>query len=216
MLAWVVIIILIVLLFYPRAREYFTMVKVKSDVDNSDYLVVKSYNDKQQAANLMAEINQFTIKFIKTLKDTYLVDYNPKTMSLSEYNKGQEITKTLLKKYKSESLQENLSDSPDKTSYTSNKGEVISLCLREKVTGRDEFHDLDTLKFVLLHELSHIITPELNHSVLFWSNFRFVLDFCDKYSLYRSPDYDKNGINYCGMAVNYTPVNDKTLTSYFK
>jgi hypothetical protein len=213
---WTVVIIIILfgLLFYPRACEYFTMTKVKSTVDNAEYLVVKSYADKEQAANLMAEINLFTVKLIQTLKSKYS-QHDPQIMSLAEYIKGREITSVLTKKFKSESLQENLPDSPNKTSYTSNKGEIISLCLREKKTGKDQFHDLDTLKFVLIHELGHIITPELNHSVLFWSNFRFLLEFCNKYKLYTSPDFDKHNVNYCGLEVSYTPINDKTLSSYF-
>lgn len=214
MLAVIIIIILFALLFYPKACEYFTMTKVKSTIDNAEYLVVKSYADKEQAANLMAKINLFTIKLIQTLHSKYS-HYDPQVMSLAEYTKGSEITSALTKKFKSESLQENLPDSPNKTSYTSNKGEIISLCLREKKTGRDEFHDLDTLKFVLIHELGHIVTPELNHSMLFWSNFRFLLEFCNKYKLYTSPDFDNNHINYCGLDVSYTPINDKTLSSYF-
>lgn len=222
MLISVIIVLFVILLFVQNKKisEYFTMSRVKSTVDDNDYLVIKSYSDKEQAANLIASVNIFTINFIKTLKDKYLTqDYvENDTVSYDEYIKGKEITIILLERYKPESLQENEPESPDKTSYTTNKGEVISLCLREKLSGMNKFHDLDVLKFVLLHELSHIITPEFNHSVNFWTNFRFLLDFCNKYGLYTAPTYDEtaNKVNYCGLEITYSPVSDMTLSSFFK
>jgi len=215
----ITIILIFVLCFLSsnKISEYFTMERVVSSVDNNNYLVVNSYEDKAQAADLIAKINIFTVNFIKTLQRVYLTpEYVPNTgMTQYEYAKGKEITIVLLERFRPESLRENEPESPDKTSYTTNKGETISLCLREKISGQNKFHNLDVIKFVLLHELSHIITPELNHSVLFWTNFRFLLEFCTKQKLYTAPDYNTTNVNYCGLAVTYNPVNDTTLSSYF-
>ena len=46
--------------------------------------------------------------------------------------------------------------------YTLNKGDKIGLCIED---------DENTLFFVVLHELAHIITPEFGHTTLFWDNF---------------------------------------------
>lgn len=213
-------IILLFALFFAndnKISEYFTMQRVTSSIDSNKYLVVNSYTDKEKAADLIAQINIFTINFIKKLKDTYLTPAYVVTphMSEYEYDKGKEITIILLERFKPESLQENEPESPDKTSYTLNKGQTISLCLREKISGQNKFHDIDIIKFVLLHELGHVITPELNHSVLFWTNFRFLLEFCVKYDLYTAVDYNKTNVNYCGLNVTYTPTSDTTLSSYF-
>lgn len=213
------IILMFLLLSNNKMTEFFTMEQIKSNIDNRAYSVVKSYNDKDKAANLIASINEFTILLIKTLKERYVDNsYDSRTMTEDEYDKGHELTLLLIKRYKSESLQENEPESVDKTSYTTNKGEIIGLCLREKKSGKNEFHDLSVLKFVLIHEISHIVTPELNHSVLFWTNFRFLLDFCDRYKLYTAPLYDNgaNKINYCGLDISYTPILDTTLISFFK
>jgi hypothetical protein len=74
---------------------------------------------------------------------------------------------------------------------------------------------MDLLQFVFLHELAHIVTKEMNHVSNFWVNFKFLLEFCEKYGLYRVKNYQKENVNYCGMEVTYTPTADKELYSYF-
>lgn len=222
------IIILIYHTFGKQCVEFFTMVNVKSTVDGGIYPVIASYKDKEEAANLIGSMNAFTIKLISLLKKTYIDTPHPEqythienskekivSNAFSTYVKGRELTQALLSKFNSKSLQENEPNSIDKTSYTTNKGEVISLCLREKLSGKNEFHDLDVLKFVLIHELSHIVTPELQHTVVFWTNFRFLLDFCNKNEIYTVKDYSKDNVNYCGLMITYIPTNDDSLTSYF-
>jgi predicted metal-dependent hydrolase len=214
MIVTITIVLLIVLLFLSNNKitEFFTTSHIKSTIDSKEYLVVNIYQDKEKAADLIAQINIFTVKLITTLKEKYLTTENKNN---TEYIKGREIATILLDRFKSESLRENEPETPDKTSFTTNKGEVISLCLREKVTGKNAFHDISILQFVLLHELGHIITPELNHSALFWTNFKFLLEFSNKYNLYKAPDYEKDNVNYCGLNVSYNPIKDASLTSFF-
>jgi hypothetical protein len=212
----IILIVLLVFTSWKKCKDFFTMERVKSTVDFVEYPVVSSYSDKEEASNIIGNINVFTLELIKKLKLQYL-DTNNKSKNPKEWEKGNLITIALIKRFNSGSLQENEPESVDSTSYTTNKGEVISLCLREKESGNNKFHDDDILKFVFLHELAHIVTPELNHSALFWENFRFLLEFCKKYNLYSSPTYSKeNMINYCGLDVNYTPAADSSITSYFQ
>jgi hypothetical protein len=212
----ILIIIFLIIIYYftnsSQIYESFTTNIVKSTVDYNEYPVVAKYEDGAIAANLIGSINIFTRNFIKSLHDTYT---NPNNVYHPDYQKGREISVILMDRYNSKSLRENEPESPNKTSYTTNKGEVISLCLREKVTGKNEFHDLDTLKFVTLHELAHVVTPELDHSILFWTNFKFILEYCRKYNLYVSQDYKIDVVNYCGMPITYNPMLDTDLQSYF-
>lgn len=213
-MAIIIVILLIILInaTWKRCSDFFTMERVKSTTDFGEYPVVASYNNKQEAANIIGGINMFTINLIRELKDTYMSGYR----NTKDWKKGNTITKVLVARFNSKSLQENEPDSKDNTSYTTNKGEVISLCLREKLSGKNQFHKPDILRFVFLHEIAHIITPEINHSPLFWENFRFLLDFCKYKGLYSSPNYSQeNIINYCGLDVNYTPSNDANIKSYF-
>ena len=212
----VLIIILLGLIFYIFAWQpcysYFTMIDVKSDLDNISYPVVAKYENTKIAANMIGDMHIFTSNLIKKLKSVYLVDIFPQT---PEYAAGINITKLLMKRFHHDSLEENDPPSADKTSYVLNKGETISLCLREKQSGQNTFHDLDILKFVMLHELSHMISVSVIHDVEFWTNFKFLLEFCEKYGLYKVPDYETNNINYCGLIVSYVPSMDKKLKSYF-
>ena len=208
----IIIIILIILLIYVtlgrKCYEFFTMTSIISDTDGNPYMVVSKYNDKKVASMIMGEINTFANDFIEKLRDACLNNPNNKKLC--------NITNILSNRYNTDSLQENEPTSPNDTSYTSNKGEVISLCLREKMTGDNKFHKPSIIKFVLLHELAHIITPELNHTRLFWSNFKFLLEFCDKYNIYTSDNYSKQSVNYCSLDVTYNPFYDASLPSYFK
>lgn len=219
----IIIILLIILIVYnnDKCNEFFTVIKTKSK-DGKSYKVLTKYSDQDKAADIISEINIFTEKLIKTLKHEYIDSKLEKDSNLEKnltnkklYIKGKELTQALINKYNSESLQENEPETPDKVSYTKNKGEVIALCLREKNTNSNNFHKLDVLKFVLIHELAHIITPELNHSMLFWVNFKFLLDFCEKHNLYIAPDYKNNPFNYCGMNIVYNPSLDEKIVSYF-
>jgi hypothetical protein len=211
----IIIVILLVILLnvtWKRCSDFFTMERVKSTVDFIEYPVISAYSDKAEAANIIGDINMFTINLIQELKKTYMTD---KTSS-PDWQKGHLITKALIARFNSNSLQENEPDSKDNTSYTTNKGEIISLCLREKLSGENKFHKPDIIRFVFLHEIAHVVTPEINHSPLFWENFKFLLDFCKSRDLYSSPDYSNdNIINYCGLDVNYTPSNDTSIKSYF-
>jgi hypothetical protein len=195
-----------------KCYSFFNTNIVKSGIDGNSYSVISSYEDQEKAADLIAQINLFTIKLIKKLKETYLT-ISPNN---AEQIKGFEVASVLDIRYTPLALSENKPTSDKDTSFTQNKGELISLCLREKQSGKNQFHSLDVLKFVMIHELAHIVTPELNHSTLFWNNFRFLLEFSKKNNLYTSPNYGDYNELYCGMTIKYNPMYDKILTqSYF-
>jgi Zn-dependent peptidase ImmA (M78 family) len=159
----------------------------------------------------MGDVNLFTIDLIKKMQAKYFND-----VDTAEYKKGRDLTAILVNRFASNSLKENEPVSPDATSYTINKGDVIGICLREKQTGQNNFHHIDDIKFVLLHELAHIVTPEYSHTPLFWTNFRFLLEFCKSHGLYNTPDYAARNIEYCGTTITYNPMDDKDLVSYFQ
>jgi len=191
------------------------MTPIKSKIDDNTYKVVSFYSDKETASDLIAQMNIFAEKLIKKLKQVYIDNPSEEFKKTKEYEKGYEITVLLLKRFNPRSVVENYSTSPEITSYTTNKGESINMCLREKLSGEYKFHDIDTLQFVFIHELAHIVTIEMNHVVSFWINFKFLLEFCNKYDLYKTKNYNIENVNYCGMEITYSPIQDKILPSYF-
>lgn len=219
-----IIIILIIIIFYEelsnRCFEFFNTTFVKSNIDNNQYRVLSSYDDSQKASDTIAELNLFAVQLISKLKAKYIEtefydnDDDDILENNLEYKKGVEITKRLLQNFKSENLKENEPESPSKTSYTKDKT-IIALCLREKDSGNNDLHDIEVLKFVFLHELAHMATTELSHSRNFWTNFKFLLEFCEINNLYIPPNFDEYPKKYCSTNITYNPKNDKNLKSYF-
>ena len=86
------------------------------------------------------------------------------------------------------------------TSYTINKGEKIVFCLRSKIL--DNFHDMNTLMYVVIHELGHVGCPEYGHTPLFKKIFKFLLEQSIIINIYKPIDYRLNPQPYCGMIIN--------------
>ena len=115
----------------------------------------------------------------------------------------QENVKRLVKKFNPKQIVETLPTSKY-TAYSQNKGEKLAFCLdTEKNDGN--IIDLNTLTFVAIHELSHIMTDEVGHTPKFWDNMRFLLEKARDIGIYIPEDYDKTPKMYCGLDINSSP-----------
>ena len=99
---------------------------------------------------------------------------------------------------------------PD-TAYTIDKGELIAICLRKSHKG--EVHDMNTLMFVVIHELTHIAIDVFDHPPEFWESFKILLTEAVRCCVYRPVNYDMINVKYCGekMIIEYNPLFDKSL-----
>jgi hypothetical protein len=120
---------------------------VKSSVDGSTY-DVQDLPNKQGAADMLATIRAN----IEKVKEYY----------------GQDEFKTdrpaalFIERYKPQNMMENAVTSGE-TSYSENKGEKIVLCLRDKTNPPNyPLVDMNTVMFVVLHEMAHLMTEELS------------------------------------------------------
>ena len=86
------------------------------------------------------------------------------------------------------------------TSYTINKGEEIVLCLRSKIDKTH--HDINIIKYILIHELAHIICPEIGHTALFYDINKYLLNLAIENDLYKNVNYKSNPVEYCGITLN--------------
>ncbi len=93
------------------------------------------------------------------------------------------------------------------TAYSQNKGEKVAFCLNTTKNG-DKLIDINTLTFVALHELSHIMTSSIGHKQEFWQNFKFLLENAKEANIYQPVDYKKNPKEYCGLTINDNPYYD--------
>ena len=161
---------------------------VKSSVDNREYLV-RSLPDKQQAADLIANIRIRLEQVVEHLKKTYPND--PRT-------------KMLINNFRPDRISEG-SENSKYTSYSINKGEKLVLCLRSK-DERKELVDLNTMMFVSLHELSHMGTESIGHTAEFWNNFRWILKEAIKINIYKYQDFNSKPEGYCGIHITDNPL----------
>tara|TARA_B110000037_G_scaffold221080_1_gene290765 strand:- start:1979 stop:2611 length:633 start_codon:yes stop_codon:yes gene_type:complete len=163
------------------------LIYVKSDIDGKEYLVQR-YNDSKKAANLISKTR-------KKLED--LTNY-----CYEKYNNS--ATQRLKNKFDGDSIVE-VGKGSKYTSYSINKGEKIVLCLRSR-DGNNKLVDGNTLIFVAIHELSHIMTLSKHHQPEFWDNFRFLLKKAIEMGIYKNINYKKNPKPYCGITISSSPL----------
>ena len=82
-----------------------------------------------------------------------------------------------------------------------NKGEKIGICVRYKNKKVNE----NSLFFVLLHELAHIMSESYGHTEEFWRNFKYLIEISIRYNLYKYENYNTNPTNMCGTEISSTP-----------
>lgn len=201
--------ILIIYIWFSKNQEPFETIHIVSDIDNLSYKVLKKFNSDvyggnsaKQAANMMAKLN----KFVKDLMTYMEIKYMG---SRYKGSREQLLTKRLINKYKGNSIiSENLPDDLTMTSYTLNKSSMW-FCLRDDKDQR--IHDFDTIAFVCIHELAHMVTEAFDHPEQFWVDFKFLLSAAEDSGLYQPIDYSKDKIRYCGLDVKYNPYYDKHL-----
>jgi hypothetical protein len=161
--------------------------------DSGREYLVQNFDDKVNASEMLDVINN-RIKYLVTYLKNNIDKYPEYAPYITRLVNGTEHTK----------LTENTPNGKY-TSYTLNKGEEIALCLRYKETG--QLHDINLVMYVVLHELSHIACPELNHTPLFKKIFIFLLKIAFMLKIYRCVDYRRYPEPYCnGMIINESLV----------
>jgi hypothetical protein len=207
--AMAMIIALIVIAIYYGIRrllygsDRFTIDQTRphlSRIDETNYRVHEGHADPQHAADMLAQLNGRVIALMRHLRNRYIrtvePNVNPARRAAVAY---------LLARYNPDNLAENSPKDPSgDTAYSTNKGAVIALCLRDRIAP-DAIHDLSILTFVTLHEMTHIAIDAIDHPPEFWRTFRFLLEAAEEAGIFTSPHYVEHPVKYCGVLVNYTP-----------
>jgi predicted metal-dependent hydrolase len=161
---------------------------VKSSVDENEYLV-RNLKDKEQAANILAGLRMKLENLCKIMKSRFPDDDSVKRMN---------------EKFNSDNITESGKNN-QYTSYSVNKGEKIVFCIRQKDEA-ESLVDENTLTFVAIHELAHIMTKSVGHTPEFWNNFKRLLKVAVEEKLYTKEDYTNNPKEYCGIKVSDSPL----------
>jgi hypothetical protein len=181
------IIILTLLICFIIKTEGFKTVHKTCNNSNKTY-EVQDYSESQKIANMIGEIEIIIGKFTKYLKNKYPFDDRIKRL----------VSNIKHTKYIESEFEKQTS------SFTINKGEMISLCLRQKDKDKT-IHTMDTLMFVVIHELGHVITESEGHTQEWLDNFRFLLREAKNGGFYEPVNYSKKNMNYCGVDVTHNP-----------
>ena len=112
--------------------------------------------------------------------------------------------KRLIDKFDPNQITENIPGSMY-VAYSVNKGDELSICIREKET--EKFIDMNTILFVAIHELAHIMSKSTGHTKEFWNNMNYLLKEAIKIGIYHRVNYKETPVDYCGMEINNTPLN---------
>jgi hypothetical protein len=156
---------------------------------------VQDLPGKDEAAERIAKVKQNIQKIVSLYKQDEYVSDKP--------------TQLLVQRYRPDSILENSVTSKD-TSYSENKGEKIVICLRDKNDPPAyPFVDMNTVMFVVLHEMAHLMTAELSsgkHTPEFWANFRRLLEDASRIGIYTPVNYSKSPVDYCGMKITDSPL----------
>ena len=155
----------------------------KSNIDDRKYLVRK-LKDSNDAANKLAELNEHILTIVDHCQTT-----------------KKENVALLKENYNPDTLSETIPGSKY-TSYSVNKGEEIAICIRNK---DNTFMNINTILFVTIHELAHVMTLSTGHTKEFWNNMKYLLEEAEKLNLYKPVNYNKYNESYCGMTINSTP-----------
>jgi len=170
--------------------DAFNLKCIIASKDGNTYCV-REREKLELAANLLATVTEKCKKMVIYLKEKHPNDDRVKR--LVEGFNPQKVSETL--------------PTSELTAYSENKGEKIAFCLNTTKDG-DKLIDINTLTFVALHELSHIMTQSVGHKQEFWENFKFVLENAKNANIYQPVDYKKNPKEYCGMKINDNPYFD--------
>lgn len=173
-----------------RESDAFNLKCIISDVDGERYCV-RERASMELAANLLANVTQ-------KLKD--LVAYCAKKFP------DDEKVQRMVQKFNPTKISETLPTS-EYTAYSENKGEKLAFCLNKEKNGT-KLIDINTLTFVAIHELAHVMTLSEGHKQEFWQNFKFLLEQAKAVNIYQPVDYKKNPEPYCGMDISDNPYYD--------
>lgn len=186
-LTLLMICILAVFFYMNFLRQKLYLEKIRAN--NGNEYLVRNLPDKIEAANKLGSISDSLKNLVNSLNE-------------NDDNKSEYI-KNLKESFNPEYITENIPGSIY-VAYSVNKGEELSLCIRDK--GTEEFIDDNTIIFVAIHELSHIMTPETGHTPLFWDNMKYLLEQASSQGIYMPVDYSQSPVEYCGMDINSTPM----------
>ena len=190
-LGYVLIIFVIgVMLKIYFESDAFNLKCIVSDVDGNKYCV-RERPKLKLVANLLATVTDKLKQLVKLAKKEF---------------PDRENVERLVKNFNPTKVSEILPTSKY-TAYSEDKGKKLAFCTTKTKKGYNLI-DENTLTFVGIHELGHVMSKTVGHNDEFWSNFKFLLEIAVKNKLYTPINYKEKPKQYCGMEITDNPYYD--------
>jgi hypothetical protein len=174
-------VLVILIITENKLGEWF--LEYRNSKNGKRYGIQEIFKDSDVALEIIAKLHSNMESFVSRLKTKYPND---------------ERVIRLVKGFSRVEIEETTEEpGDDNTSFTINKGELMSLCIRESEKDRP-FHDYNSLCFVIIHEMAHIASVSEGHNFEFITNFKFLLKEAVEMGYYNPIDYSKNPFLYCG------------------
>ena len=177
-------IFILIFIFYKKSNPNLVSVQTKNGLKFS------IYKDKLQIkkTELMGDI----ITNMILLKEHLINNKNDFPEEDKEYidllKDNFDVNKTIIYETEPES---------DLTSYSVNKGQELSICLKSK--KNNQLHDINLFMYVSIHEMAHMGCPDIGHGETFKKVFKFFIEEAIKINVYKYVNYSENPTEYCGM-----------------
>lgn len=166
------------------------LISVRSKTNGKTYQV-QNLPDQQEACEMMANIHNKLDRLISRYRDDPNTRADPRVT-------------TMIERFNPENMCENNIDA-NTTSYSENKGDRIVICLRDKKKPYPLVEE-NTVMFVVLHEMAHLMTTSVGHTPEFWANFRRILKDGISAGVYQEVNYAREPVDYCGMRITESPL----------
>ena len=175
------VIVLFLVVFLSKTRIFLIDDRVSVKASDGRTFLVRDTHHKQETAETLARLNTMVVQFIDKLVATADADHKVMALRLSERYNPNALVESRVEKHL--------------TSFTVNKGEEVSLCLRTR-DDKEELHDFNTIIYAHLHELAHVASISEGHTNEFFSNFRYLLRKSAEWGMFK---HVKGPMNYCGI-----------------
>uniref|UniRef100_A0A6C0F659 WLM domain-containing protein n=1 Tax=viral metagenome TaxID=1070528 RepID=A0A6C0F659_9ZZZZ len=173
-------------------RKSLYLTPIKSSIDGKSYMV-RPLPDKNKAADRLATLNQSLRR---------LCDHCVK-VSEGKDKETSDNANRLSQNYRGERIIEHIPGNKY-VAHSVDKGRELSICIRDKETN--QFIDTNTIHFVAIHELAHLMTVAVGHPPEFWKNMKYLLEQAETLGMYTRVDYSESPVDFCGMEINSSPL----------
>ena len=193
-LAQFVILLSLLYIFYRyKNSEWANLKCVVAERNGKRYCIREREENMKEAVNLLADVVERMNILVKHMEKKYPND---------------ERVKRLVKNFNPRKISETLPTS-EFTAYSENKGEKLAFSLNKHNENNRKLIDINTLTFVSVHELSHVMTITIGHTPELWDNMKFLLEDAVEIDIYKPVDYSKEQGHYCGDDITNNPLYDE-------